>query len=156
MEFLKNIYHIEYSGHGLVLATFMIDWFVLVLSKTLFRLYKHFKTREIVKIKKQLKDIDMKNEFAKYARLNRKLKEISKTNDVKDPSRIWSYIRIFLPILIFRNCWICEVDADFWSPIQRMVSFPHKLVDNKLKIGFVFFWSVARTIDTQLFSYVYP
>ncbi|EAY09964.1 hypothetical protein TVAG_482380 [Trichomonas vaginalis G3] len=155
MEYLNALYHLQLSGPGLFLAAFMTDWFVMVFAKTIFRLYKRYKTREIIKLKEELKKVDMKDDFPKYAKLNRQLTHLQKTKQVSKPSRIWSFLRFLVPALIFRNCWICTAPANFWTPIQRAVKFPHPIEEDKVKVGFIFFWGVVRALNNKVFALVY-
>ena len=148
MVLLPDLFNFNLSGIPLALGTCLVDWFVLIISKTLWSLYVNSRVKEYNKLRREQKEAENRQDVKAMALAGRKLREIksSKKPYVSRPKFLWILLllRKILPMIIFRNCWICTTKLDFWKPFTYAISYPHNdqinLETNEVKIGFVLFW----------------
>ena len=164
-KFLQNISKIEFSGAPLAVGTIVVDWFVLIFTKTIWSIYVNYKVKQYVSLKKQLEECQNRQDLRAAISIRRQIKEIQ--NDpkrrVSEPTFIWGFLRVVIPMIIFRNCWLCETNVRFWQPFTFMLQFPHNFYhadegtpEHIVKIGFIYFWMHIQKIDKKIVDYFYP
>lgn len=153
METLKNFASIEYNGPKLAVLTIVIDWFVLLFVKSIRKFYEKRYKNYFNKKEKAVKEKDIKN----MAVLGRKAREAKIKLQKLQAPKFLKYLRILVPLILFRNCYICTTSVAFWKPFTRFVSFPNKVLpeDTELKIGFIFFWLSINKFDLKLADFLY-
>ena len=170
LEFFQNILiktgNIEIHGLELVVRTVLVDWFLLILTKMIWSIYVNFKVKEYKNLQKKLKSCEEKEDIKSAIKIRRKIKEIENNpkKRIGEPSFIWNFLRILIPMFIFRNCWLCETNINFWKPFTFLLSFPHNVNQNKndndnetiVKIGFIYLWLNLQKIDRRIVDYLYP
>ena len=153
METLKNFASIEYNGPKLAVLTVVIDWFVLLFVKSIRKFYEKEYKKYFSKKEAAAKEKDIKT----MATLGRKAREAKIKAQKMQPPKFLSVLRVVVPLILFRNCYICTTSVAFWKPFTRFVSFPNKVLpeDTELKIGFIFFWLSINKFDMKLADFFY-
>jgi hypothetical protein len=134
------------SGFQLCIASVLLDWSILLLTVLPHVIRSHGAKRALAALEKELQTVDMKEEFPRYARLTRNIKDRQKSMEFKVPWFIKWGRTLIVAILLFRKS-VCSFPAGFWGPMQWMVSFPHPRGDLEPKVGFVFFWLALTKAD---------
>ena len=140
-----------------------IDHFVMLLTHLIFWLTKRLRTmpddKEAKVIERELSKIDMKDEFAKYSKLQRKLNQLKKSHKEKQTipyssviRRIIDVFRYIVPCYYFKGIRVCSFPRYFFFPIKRIVSYPHYTGnDPEIVVGFCFFWGLLVSFNSSMF-----
>ena len=152
METLSKLVNIEYNGPKLAVLTVVIDWFVLITVKTIWRMIKGRYEREYNKHFNEREEAVKAKDIKVMATAGRKLRSAKSKLEKLKPRKIWNFLRVIVPLLLFRNCYICVMNVSFWKPFTKFVAFPKKVLpdDTELQVGFIFFWLTINKFDMKL------
>jgi hypothetical protein len=106
---------------------------------------------QIAQAKRELAAVDMKEEFPKYARLQRSINSYyAQLRARRMPAVFWA-LRSLLPAILLRRGVVCEFPAHFWWPVARLVGSD----GGQVKVGFALFWgAMLAPADARLFEWV--
>jgi hypothetical protein len=145
---------LELSGFRLVALAFAID--LLFLLCFFFRQRKVDSAGDAQRqaLSAEILKIDPKEEFPKWARLNRELNKIKAPRPFRLPFWVRA-IRTWLPAAILIRKPICAFPERFWSPFARFASFGIAASpEGKRIVGFVFFWLMLTRSDAALDEFI--
>ena len=150
---MLNNYLPNFQGIFLLNFIIILDWIYLL---TLFIFYKLRNKKiynKLEKLKIELSKLSQKEQFKEYTLISREINRIKKENPIiTKENSLFFYIRSFLIPFIFQNCYLCEISKKFFIPFYKMVSYPHNIESENLKIGFIFFWSIYSNLNKNLFK----
>lgn len=141
IDSISSIYNKLPLFHGthIVLYSFLIDLSLQVLLRLIDRISESEERKELKSLNKELEGVNMKEEFARYAKLNRRKKVLMKALSTKQ-NRISNYIRIYLPCIVFIRCYVTEIPSRIFTPFNRLLYIGGPSDDGLIKVGFPFVW----------------
>ena len=142
--FLRHLYDKlpMFEGIQVMVYSFLIDLTLQILLRLAHRIGKSKEIDELKRLNKELQDVDKKEEFARYAKINRRRKALDRSISTGFNPKI-NYVRVYLPCIIFVRCYLFEVPSHVFSPFNRLLYIEGASQDGFIKIGFPFIWIIV-------------